>query len=184
MNHSKQILKLRLTRAAQQTQQHHRAAESRPLRDAHEGDYVLLLVSDTDLTPKGMKTPHFIVYVLWQPSEWNFVEQWKLHHWSFFLSQPSMIDWSNSRELRGWWLEWKTNGKEAEMWLTQRRWWDFFFFPCFLSGVFVCRKPLNMSEACWECTSLFILFCLPVLFFIMTSSDSLLSCKFPMTCTV
>lgn len=64
MNHSKQILKLRLTRAAQQTQQHHRAAENRPLRDTHEGDYVLLLMSDANLTAKGMKTPPFIVYVL------------------------------------------------------------------------------------------------------------------------
>lgn len=118
MNHSKQILKLRLTRAAQQTQQHHRAAESRPLRDAHEGDYVLLLVSDTDLTPKGMKTPHFIVYVLWQPSEWNFVEQWKLHHWSFFLSQPSMIHWSNSRVLRaGGWSEKPVERKQRCDWL-------------------------------------------------------------------
>lgn len=182
MNHSKQILKLRLTRAA----------ESRPLRDAHEGDYVLLLMSDANLTAKGMKTPPSLFMYsgnlrvrveLCGTMEASSLMR-KFSFSSFFLSQPSMIDWSNTRVLRaGGWSEKPVERKQRCDWLRDGG-VIFFFFPCFLSGVFVCRKPLNTSEACCEFTSLFILFCLPVLFFIMTSSDSLLSCKFPMTCTV
>lgn len=95
-----------------------------------------------------------------------------------------MIDWSNSWGFSaGGRCKKPVERKQRCYWLRDGVWF-FFFFLCFLSSVFVRRKPVNTSKACWEFMPVFISFCLSVLFLIITSSVSLLPCKFPIACTI